>query len=211
MERDVRFWDRSARSYARARVGDPAGHERMLARTRDLLDGRHSVLELGCGTGSTALRLAGGVRRYLATDISPAMIAIARERLAADPVPNLAFAVAAAEDVPSETYDAVLGLNYIHLVDDIDGTLRTIHRLLAPGGLLITKTPCLADMNRLVGGLLLPLMRAIGQAPTVTALRSTALQARIAAAGFDILAVETHASRGNDNCPYIVAARRQAP
>jgi len=56
---DTRFWDRGARKYARGAVADPAGYERTLDRTRGLLRPDHGVLELGCGTGSTALRLAG--------------------------------------------------------------------------------------------------------------------------------------------------------
>ncbi len=64
---------------------------------RSLLSADHDVLEIGCGTGSTALRLAPYTRRLLATDVSPNMIAIAREKLAAEPVPELSFAVADAD------------------------------------------------------------------------------------------------------------------
>ena len=59
---------RSARRYAAAAVSDPRGYERTLRRTRELLEENDHVLELGCGTGSTALRLADGVASYLGTD-----------------------------------------------------------------------------------------------------------------------------------------------
>jgi len=39
------------------------------------------VLELGCGTGSTTLRLAAGGARVTALDTNPAMLALARQRL----------------------------------------------------------------------------------------------------------------------------------
>ncbi len=72
---DARFWDRTSSRYARSAISDPAGYERTLDRTRGLLKPQDRVLELGCGTGSTALRLASSVQSYLATDISTGMIA----------------------------------------------------------------------------------------------------------------------------------------
>lgn len=73
---DVRFWDRAARKYAKSKVADPGGYERTLERSRALLKPGDRVLGLGCATGTTALRIAAAVQSYLATDISPEMIAI---------------------------------------------------------------------------------------------------------------------------------------
>lgn len=206
---DARFWDRTSRKYARSAIADPAGYERTLERTRGLLGPGDRVLELGCGTGTTALRLAGDVQGYLATDIAAGMIAIAREKQAAGPIPGLAFRIATAEALtPDEArFDAVLGFNYLHLVRDLPGTLRCIHGLLAAGGLFISKTPCVGDMNPLLR-LALPAMRAIGVAPYAGVFRAAALSQAISAAGFDVLATESHATTGNDHRPYIVARKR---
>ena len=206
---DARFWDRISRRYARDAIADEGGYERTLDRTRALLKPDDRVLELGCGTGSTALRLAGDVRRYLATDLSAGMIAIAREKQSTSPVPALEFRIATAEASILEAgqYDAVLGFNYLHMVRDVPGTLRRIHTLLAPGGLFISKTPCLGDMNPLLSHVLLPGMRAIGKAPYVSVFRQTELCALVSSAGFDILATENHATRGNDHRPWIAASK----
>ena len=93
------------------------------------------MLELGCGTGTTALRLVHGVRAYLATDISGGMIAIAEEKLAAESIPALSFRTATAEELVQEEnrFDAVLGFNYLHLVRNVPATLRSIYVLLKPG------------------------------------------------------------------------------
>lgn len=99
---DARFWDRASRRYAKARIGDERGYERTLERTRALLAPEARVLELGCGTGSTALRLADGVARYLATDISEKMIGIAQDKHAQGPIPGLEFRVATAESIAAE-------------------------------------------------------------------------------------------------------------
>ncbi len=206
---DARFWDRTSRKYARSAIADQAGYERTLDRTRALLGSGDRVLELGCGTGTTALRLAGDVQDYLATDVSAGMIAIANEKHAAGPIPALVFRTATAEALTAEAvqFGAVLGFNYLHLVRDLPGTLRSIHALLAAEGLFISKTPCLGDMNPLIR-LAVPAMRAIGKAPYVGVFRAADLSQHISAAGFDILATENHAAKGNDKRPYIVARKR---
>jgi ubiquinone/menaquinone biosynthesis C-methylase UbiE len=205
---DARFWDRSSKSYARSRISDQAGYERTLERTRALLKPGNSVLELGCGTGTTALRLADGVASYLATDISTGMIAIAEEKLAASPISALAFRTATADTLAGEAmqFDVVLAFNYLHLVRDLADTLRSIHDLLAPGGLFMSKTPCLGDMNPLIR-LAVPLMRAVGKAPHVGVFRAGQLSELIAAAGFEIVSTERHASKGKDSRPFILARR----
>jgi ubiquinone/menaquinone biosynthesis C-methylase UbiE len=206
---DARFWDRTSRKYARSAMADQAGYERTLDRTRALLGSGDRVLELGCGTGTTALRLARDVQDYLATDISAGMITIANEKHAAAPIPALVFRTATAEALnPDATqYNAVLAFNYLHLVRDLAGTLRRIHALLAAEGLFISKTPCVGDMNPLLR-FALPPMRAIGMAPYAGVFRAADLSQHISAAGFDILATENHATKGNDNRPYIVARKR---
>lgn len=207
---DARFWDRTSRKYAKAAISDQAGYERTLDRTRALLGPDNRVLELGCGTGTTALRLAGDVRDYLATDISAAMIAIAEQKCVADPVPSLAFRAETAEALVQEAtrFDAILGFNYLHLVRDLPGTLRCIQALLAPGGLFISKTPCLGSMNPIIRLVLLPAMRAIGKAPHVSVFAAADLDREMRAVGFDIVATEDHSTKGTEARPYIVARKR---
>jgi ubiquinone/menaquinone biosynthesis C-methylase UbiE len=207
---DARFWDRISRKYAKDAIADQGGYERTLDRARALLKPNDQVLELGCGTGSTALRLAGDVRSYLATDLSAGMIGIAREKQSASAVPGLDFQIATAEASILEAgrFNAVLGFNYLHMVRDVPGTLRRIHSLIAPGGLFISKTPCLGDMNPLLSLVLLPGMRAIGKAPYVSVFSQTELGRLVSSAGFDILATENHATKGNDRRPCIVARKQ---
>ncbi|UNI22132.1 hypothetical protein JDV02_008051 [Purpureocillium takamizusanense] len=226
---DARFWDKTAPSYSKSAVSDEAGYQRTLDRTASLLRPAHRVLELGCGTGSTALRLADRVGEYLATDISPQMIRIATDK---KPLPtNLEFHTAtiaslltAARPEPDaataspttrSSFDVVLGFNYLHLVRDLPGTLKGIRALLRAddhngGGLLITKTPCVGEMNPLLR-LALPVMRAVGRAPYAAVFTAVELSAQLEAAGFEVLETETHASGGrDDHRPFIVARKKRA-
>ena len=211
MTRDARFWDRTARKYAQDPIADLAGYERTLEATAQRLQPDHRVLELGCGTGSTALRLAPGVSHYLATDISGEMIAIAREKAEAAGLKTLSFEVASPEAAPwpDAHYDIVLAFNLLHLLADRRAALRSVHRVLKPGGLFISKTPCLKEMSPWLRAALvvLPLMQALGKAPQVTALNAADLEADLTAAGFEILERARHSSGARDFRPYVVAVR----
>jgi ubiquinone/menaquinone biosynthesis C-methylase UbiE len=206
---NARFWNRIARKYAADPIADMAGYETTLRRVQALLLAEHSVLEIGCGTGSTALRLAPGTRRMLATDASPEMIAIAREKLAAQPVPRLRFAVADAEAAASgdACHDAVLAFNLLHLVTDLDGTLRALLPALKPGGMFISKTPCLAEMNPLITRVAVPLMRAFGKAPHVLSFDEAHLRSAFERHGLEIEAVERHGTKRKDIRVFIVARK----
>lgn len=207
--RKARFWDRIAPKYAADPIADLPGYEATLQRVQALLSAEQDVLEIGCGTGSTALRLAPFTRRLLATDVSAGMITIAQGKLAAQPVPQLSFAVADA-DVPAfgqAAYDVVLAFNMLHLVSDLDRTLQLAMQALRPGGLLISKTPCIAEMNPLIPWLALPLMRAIGKAPAVLSFEGPGLHAAITRQGMDIVSVERHGTRGKDIRLFIVARK----
>lgn len=207
--RKARFWDRTAAKYAADPIADMAGYEATLRRVQGLLSVDQDVLEIGCGTGSTALRLAPFTRRLMASDVSARMIAIAREKLAANPVPQLSFDVADADAAVAGQgeVDVVLAFNLLHLVTDLDRALELAMRALRPGGLLVSKTACISEMNPLIPYLALPLMRAIGRAPHVLCFDADALRSAIARQGMDIVSVERHGTRGKDIRVFIVARK----
>lgn len=206
---DARFWDRSARKYAAAPIADMAGYERTLERTRHYLKSDHVVFEFGCGTGTTALKLASYVGRIVATDISSEMIAIAREKADVEGCLKAAFEVATPDAAhwPDETFDVALGFNVLHLVAAREAALRGVHRLLKTGGIFISKTPCLKEMNPIVP-IAVRVMQAFGKAPYVAFFSARDLEREMAAVGFEILECARHASRGKDARPFLAAKKR---
>ena len=213
IEQDTRFWDKAAAKYAANPVGDPEGYARTLEATRKHLAGK-TVLEFGAGTGTTAITLAADTARYVATDISAEMINIARERAAKEGGSKAEFVVATPETAPFDagSFDVAIGFNILHLVKSRPETLRALHRLLKPEGLLITKTPCLGEMGMLgkvMIAVIVPVMQAIGRAPYVGSFSIARLEAEIAEAGFDILERAQHGSKPKPEPRiYLVAQKR---
>lgn len=207
---DARFWDRIARRYAADAIADPAGYERTLECTRRYLKPGDVVFEFGCGTGTTAIKLAPSAARVVATDLSGEMIAIAREKAAAEGCANAEFEAARADAThwPDGAFDVALGFNVLHLIAAREDALRTVHRLLKPGGLFISKTPCLAQMGLPVR-LAVPLMQAFGKAPYVAFFSDAALERDIVTAGFEIVERARHGSCRKDTRAFL-AARKTA-
>jgi ubiquinone/menaquinone biosynthesis C-methylase UbiE len=206
------FWDRAAAKYARQPIANMASYEYTLGRTRGYLAATDRVLEIGCGTGSTALALADAAGHYTATDISPEMIAIARAKPEAARTDNLRFLTCEADDprLTDDPFDAVLAFNVLHLVPDLEATLAHVAAATRPGGLFISKTFCMPSRKlpfklRAIK-LLLPLMQAIGKAPEVAFFSVAELERAVIAAGFEIIESGNYT---NDELRRYLAARRK--
>ncbi len=103
------------------------------------------VLEVGGGTGATtswvAPVLPADRSEYLFTDLSPTLVARAREKFAAhrfvryqtlDLERDLSE-----QGVGAEQFDLILAVNVVHATADLRATLGRLHRVLAPGGFVL--------------------------------------------------------------------------
>jgi ubiquinone/menaquinone biosynthesis C-methylase UbiE len=203
------FWDRIAPKYAQKPIGDPGAYEEKLAQVGSLLRATDRILEIGCGTGSTALRLAPGVAYITATDASRGMIEIAQSKLGpADTPANVTFHQADAADlVQGHPFDAICAFSLLHLIEDVPHVLGRVREQLKPGGLFISKTECLKDRTVLLRAMV-PALVAMGIAPRVTALSTGDLHGLLRAAGFEI--EHTRHFGAKRMSPFIVARRTAA-
>ncbi|MEN0000945.1 MAG: methyltransferase domain-containing protein [Pseudomonadota bacterium] len=204
-----RFWDRTARKYAKGKISDQASYDKSLARTRDYFAKDSDVVEIGGGTGTTALLHAPFVKHITGTDISSEMVAIAREKTAESGPLNADFIAAVADDLPfaNASFDVAMAHNLYHLVEDVDAALREAHRILKPGGVFITKTPALGDMNPFIKWVVLPVMQRIYGITTLHKFTKDEWQQALARAGFTIDAVEYHDKGGENGRAFIVARK----
>ena len=98
------------------------------------------VLEIGCGTGFFLLNLAqaGYIGEAHACDISQGMVDTCVRngaRLGIDVHGRQADAEAL--PYPDGSFDAVIGHAVVHHLPDLDAAFAEIHRVLAPGGVLV--------------------------------------------------------------------------
>ena len=204
------FWDNAAAKYAKSPIRDMEAYNFTLGRTCAHLSPTDTVLELGCGTGSTALLLAPKVERIVASDVSGAMIRIAAEKARQQGVSNVDFVTAELLDdaIPAGPYDAVLALNLLHLIEDLDQALRRIHALLKPGGVFVSKTVCKpgkgAPPHFRLMRLLIPIMQFLGKAPFVRIMSVDELETLIVSHGFQPLETGNHPAPSR----YIVALKK---
>lgn len=201
------FWDRHAPKYAAKPIADPDAYEAMLTRVRTFLKPSDHVLEIGCGTGGTALALAPGVAQIIGADVSAEMVRIARRKTAAGDADNVVFEKAAAtEEVPNAPFDAVLAFSLLHLVGDLPAVLERAHSQLKPGGLFISKTVCMKDRAFWARAVVRTLMR-LGIAPHLAMLSREDLIRALSRAGFDL----EHSAYFDKNRvnPFLVARRRR--
>jgi SAM-dependent methyltransferase len=114
--------------YAHALVGEVAGKR---------------VLDFGCGSGENTLLLARRGARVTGVDISGALLALAKRRLAVNGLPGAAaFAVGSAHALPvrSGSIDLVFGIAVLHHVE-LDAAAAEVRRVLAPAGRAIFQEP----------------------------------------------------------------------
>lgn len=128
-----RFED-DARRYAEY-LETPEGRLRSDLTFANLLDvlpkASHSwhVLEVGCGTGATAVRLGHVAKDITLLDSSPAMLALASETVARSGLSDKTTlkqgdAILLAEILPSQSFDVVLCHNLLEYVADPEAVLR---------------------------------------------------------------------------------------
>ncbi|MBI3690707.1 MAG: class I SAM-dependent methyltransferase [Mycolicibacterium aromaticivorans] len=101
------------------------------------------ICDFGCGAGETSTELAAIGFRVVGFDLSPDLIALARERARLDRVEDkceFVIANANALEMQAGRFDLVLVQNVLHHLELAEG-LATLHALLAPGGVALIQEP----------------------------------------------------------------------
>lgn len=99
---------------------------------------RGRALEIGCGTGTNAVYLAGQGYQVVGVDLAPRAVALARAR-AAEAGADVAFHVVdvLADPLPGGPYDLVFDRGCLHVFDEAADRARFAEQVasaLAPGG-----------------------------------------------------------------------------
>jgi SAM-dependent methyltransferase len=108
------------------------------AAIRALAVGPHErVLDVGCGTGATTVRLAGAAASVVGVDLSAPMLAIARQRAAAASATNVEFVQSDLEAAPPDaTFDIAFSRFGVMFFGDPVRAFTHVRAVLVDGGRL---------------------------------------------------------------------------
>lgn len=199
------FWDRTADKYAATPIADEASYQTKLAETRRRLRKDMKLFEFGCGTGSTALVHAPYVAHIRGIDASARMIEIAQGKAKAAGIDNVSFEQGDIDQIALESgsFDMVLAMSVLHLLEDKARAIRTVYRILKPGGYFVSSTACVREMIPLFS-LVVPIGKRLGLMPHVDVMRTSQLIAEIERPGFTI----EHQWRPKRMAAHFVIARK---
>lgn len=114
------------------------------------IDGTGRLLDVGCGPGVLAVRLAGHFTEVVALDPDPDMLAEGRKAAAEAGVVNIGWVEALAEDLPGVapgSYRLVTFGQSFHWTDEHQ-VAETVYDMLEPGGALALIVHTVADRPR---------------------------------------------------------------
>jgi ubiquinone/menaquinone biosynthesis C-methylase UbiE len=205
MDKSAKFWDRIAKRYAGKPIADEAAYQKKLKVTQEYLQPDMEALELGCGTGSTALIHAPHVKHLHAIDYSAKMIEIAKRKAERHNITNITFEQMDVDTVsfPDQSLDVVLGLSLLHLLVNKEEVTKRVYNMLKPGGIFVTSTACIADTMKFFK-VIAPIGRFVGLMPYLSIFTTEELQGFICDAGF---AIDYQWQPGKGKAVFIVAKR----
>ena len=105
-----------------------------------------------------------------------------------------------------QTFDAVLGLSILHLLENKEDVISSVHKMLKPGGIFISTTACIGDTMKffkLIG----PIGKFFGLMPLVKVFTTMELEDSLTDAGFEI---DYRWQPGRGKSVFIVAKKAAA-
>jgi len=181
------FWDKRSMRYDKNIKKHDSLYEKTIDSTKSLLTNSDVVLDFACASGEMSLDIAPHVKRIHGIDLSLKMIELANQKANDLNVENIKFNQIDVFDqrLESNSFSAILAFNIFHLVDETPKVLARLNDLLAPGGLLISQTPCLGERGRFFK-LMISLVQKLGLAPTIRSLRIPELESLVSGNNFEI-------------------------
>ena len=205
INKSEKFWDRLSKNYDK-RDNNEKTYKKTLEIIKKNLKSSDIVLDYACATGSYSIDLAANVKEIHGIDISSKMIEIAKRKAGT----NVYFAKATIfEKYKKEKFNVVLAFNIFHLLEEPKKVIHRINELLKPGGLLISKTPCLGEKKTFLHSFLfyiLLILSKIGLIPDIRFFNISELENLITNENFQIVKPESLNHNPQD---YFIIAKKK--
>ncbi len=205
-----KMWNQLAKNWDTPGVSLGENDLKIIERTKKYLDASSVVLDYGCATGSIALEIASMAKDVHGIDISANMVEIAKRKADERGIKNIAFTKATIfdESLKEGTFDLILSLSILHLVEDSAQVVDRVNQLLKPGGTFISATPCLGEKTFLSVLMNIPIfvLSKMGLIPSITFFSASSLAATITNESFQIIEQEDLSVRPIREC-FIVARK----
>ena len=203
-----KFWNLIASRYAAIPLQDRPAYEKKFQKIRTFLTPEQVVLDIGCATGTQCGDVAGSVKKVIGIDISHKLLTIAEQRMAERELGNVEFLQTTIFDerFQSGCFDVVMAFYVLHFFEDIDSAFKRIHELLKPGGLFISETACLGDINKIVASLL-RFAGQLGLIPLINPLTNRQLEEGLEKSGF--ILIDKIRYRNRSETGFTLIARKQ--
>jgi len=105
------------------------------------------VLEIGTGTGMISFSICSKVSSIIATDLSPEMIRIAKQKQEETNIKNIDFQIQDSYNLTfaDKSFDIVIASNLLHLLYDPAKPLKEVKRVMKDSGVFIVPTFCVGE------------------------------------------------------------------
>ncbi len=140
--KEKNVWNRFSLIYDLIIKKDEVAYKEIIEQMALFLKPEERVLEIATGTGIIAIALCDHIQNIEAADFSPDMIAAAQKKASQIKVSNVRFSVQDACNLKyaSNSFDAVIISNALHIMPEPEKALVEIKRVLKAEGRLIAPT-----------------------------------------------------------------------
>jgi phosphatidylethanolamine/phosphatidyl-N-methylethanolamine N-methyltransferase len=146
--KEKKFWDKFANRYD-SFINRTASktYKEILENLNLDLNSNQNILEIGTGTGIIPFSIHSKVSSIIATDISPEMIKIAKQKQLDSNIKNIDFQVQDSYSLtlPDKSFDVVIASNLLHLLYEPEKPISEVKRVLKDNGIFIAPTFCVGE------------------------------------------------------------------
>jgi ubiquinone/menaquinone biosynthesis C-methylase UbiE len=150
-KKERRFWDRFANYYdSFINKVFRKSYSFILENIEPDLNLNHNVLEIGTGTGIIPFSICSKVSSIVATDISPEMVRVAKQKLLKAKIKNIDFQIQDSYNLtlPDKSFDIVIASNLLHLLYDPEKPINEVKRVMKDNGIFIAPTLCAGENTK---------------------------------------------------------------